>query len=363
MEKSVSHFVSKIDITSFKNLRDVELGDFGQINLILGDNNVGKTSILEALLFDDNPNDFLSNLRGTYLHKLNVSRISETIDFVTPFLDSNRKGTPIEFTAFFRGTKTGSKYTVTSKELSDLTKSQLDKIELYYAKTPPNSPTAIIKKGNKEHVVLQNSPAIDNDSTSYMPFISPKIIYSDDLLNFYSKSIIPSKAKKQQLIQDMRQFIPGLEDIEISTQSTNGIPILVTRMGGVDTVLALNMYGDGSIKFFRILVEIATSTNARLMIDEIDSGIHFSRLKSLWRTTINSSIQHNTQLFITTHNDECLSYLKEVLEEDEFKHMQDKCRCYTLRQLPNGSTKAFKYEFPNFAFAVNQEIELRGGIS
>jgi AAA15 family ATPase/GTPase len=362
MEKSNKHFLSKIDIASFKNLRNIELEDFGHINLILGDNNVGKTSVLEVLLFDENPNNFLSNLRGTYLHKLNVSHIKGNIDFVTPFLDSKRNGAAIEFNTFLKGAKVGTKYSITSKELGSLTKAQYEKLELYFSNSSPNLHTAIVKRGSREYVIPQNSPSLDNESTIYMPFISPKIIYADDLLNFYSKAIIPSKSKKQQLIQDMNQFIPGLEDIEIATQSTSGIPILITRIDGNDTALPLNMYGDGSIKFFRILVEIATSANARLMIDEIDSGIHFSRLKSLWRTTLNSAIQNNTQLFITTHNDECLAYLKEVLEEEEFKHMQSECRCYTMRQLPDGSTKAFKYEFPNFAFAVNQEIELRGGV-
>ncbi|MBK8425752.1 MAG: AAA family ATPase [Lewinellaceae bacterium] len=39
-------------VENFKRFDSLELTDIGQFNLIVGDNNVGKTSVLEALLFD-----------------------------------------------------------------------------------------------------------------------------------------------------------------------------------------------------------------------------------------------------------------------------------------------------------------------
>ena len=38
-------------IKNFKNLKEISLEKIGQVNLIVGDNNVGKTSLLESLLF------------------------------------------------------------------------------------------------------------------------------------------------------------------------------------------------------------------------------------------------------------------------------------------------------------------------
>lgn len=359
VDKSTKHFLSRVEVSSFKGIRNTTFSDLGQINLILGDNNVGKSSVLEALTISENPYKFLSSLRGLYFNKLNLSQIVNNVDFVTPFMDCTRPDEKIKISAQSQGSAKSKVFLLYSKEVGSLSKIQQEKLNAN--STSVSFHAAVIKIGAEEHIILQSSPGLHTEDILYMPFIASNNLYADDLLGFYSKAIIPSKSKKQGLIQSMELFIPGLEDIEISTQANINIPTLVTRIKGVDAVIPLNMYGEGSIKFFRILVEIAVSADSRLMIDEIDSGIHYSRLKSLWRTTINSARQNNTQLFITTHNDECLAFLKEVLEEDEFSEMQSMCKCYTLKQLPNGSTKAYTYSFDEFSFAINQQIELRGG--
>ena len=47
-----NHF-SYFKIENFKKFDSLEVSDIGQFNLIVGDNNVGKTCLLEALLFDE----------------------------------------------------------------------------------------------------------------------------------------------------------------------------------------------------------------------------------------------------------------------------------------------------------------------
>jgi len=58
----------------------------------------------------------------------------------------------------------------------------------------------------------------------------------------------------------------------------------------------------------------------RLMIEEIATWLHFSRLKEFWKTVIMLCKEHNVQLFATTHSLECQKYfvfaLAELEEED-----------------------------------------------
>ena len=44
-----SRFYSSIIIQRFRQFKNLELNNLGKINLLLGPNNVGKTSILEAI--------------------------------------------------------------------------------------------------------------------------------------------------------------------------------------------------------------------------------------------------------------------------------------------------------------------------
>jgi predicted ATP-dependent endonuclease of OLD family len=48
-----SRFIQDITIRNFKCFEELKIEGCGQLNLILGDNNVGKTSVLEALLVDE----------------------------------------------------------------------------------------------------------------------------------------------------------------------------------------------------------------------------------------------------------------------------------------------------------------------
>jgi AAA15 family ATPase/GTPase len=50
-----------IRIQTFRGLRDLRIDDLGRVNLIVGANNVGKTSLIEALwLFQDAGNPSLT---------------------------------------------------------------------------------------------------------------------------------------------------------------------------------------------------------------------------------------------------------------------------------------------------------------
>ncbi|MEM7657581.1 MAG: AAA family ATPase, partial [Bacteroidota bacterium] len=128
-----------------------------------------------------------------------------------------------------------------------------------------------------------------------------------------------------------------------------------------DALRPLFSYGDGVLRLARILIEIAARSGQRLMIDEIDTGFHFSRYPDLWKVVVLSAKRHDVQLFITTHNEECLRAFTKLLASDHMVENQELARIYTLRELPNGEIKAYPAQFSGLQFAMAQDIELRGG--
>ena len=115
--------------------------------------------------------------------------------------------------------------------------------------------------------------------------------------------------------------------------------------------------------------------NERLMIDEIDAGIHYSRMEEMWRAVLLASDENQVQLFTTTHSKECLDALRNVLEsnmegitdpeqaEARKKAFQDKLRIIRLKEVtPPGKEPTimpFTYTFDQFAFALENETEIR----
>ena len=50
--------ISSIEIKSFRGIRSLKLDNLAQINILTGDNNCGKTSVLEVLESFGQPDDF-----------------------------------------------------------------------------------------------------------------------------------------------------------------------------------------------------------------------------------------------------------------------------------------------------------------
>ncbi len=50
--------ISSIDIKTFRGIKDLKLEELAQINILTGDNNCGKTSILEVIQSFEKPDSF-----------------------------------------------------------------------------------------------------------------------------------------------------------------------------------------------------------------------------------------------------------------------------------------------------------------
>jgi AAA15 family ATPase/GTPase len=102
------------------------------------------------------------------------------------------------------------------------------------------------------------------------------------------------------------------------------------------------------------------NAGGRLMIDEIDTGIHYSRFREFWKVILKSAHQNHVQLFMTTHNEECIKYFKEVLE-DEVPDLQKEARSIVLVEKPTTKqVTSITYSFEEFEHALNVGNEIRG---
>jgi len=324
-----SKHLTYFKVENFKCFDSFEMEDIGQFNLILGDNNVGKTSVLEALLFDEKNEKFLRTLIYIFVYKAgNYWNLSNK----DTLAHSRLYNTILSFYL------NGSGY----------------EIDFHHK---------FFDSEEKWHQVAANIAVVPGFQiwpfSEILPMIFSNDLYDEDLSEFYSANIQFDKTKKDNLIRDLSPIVKDIDVIEISNLQSDLTPVLIIGTKNSNKVLPLPIYGDGTIKLFRILVETIKNSSNRLMIDEIDSGIHYSRFKDYWRTIIKSAANNNVQLFMTTHNVECLKYLKEVLEEDDMKEYQERTRSYTLIKVPNGGIKSLKSNFEQFEYAIEQGIEMR----
>ena len=159
------------------------------------------------------------------------------------------------------------------------------------------------------------------------------------------------RKKKDIVLERLVKF-----DDRINAIETIGNEIFI-GFEGMGKLLPIGMTGDGLRRYLSIVASSANTTNNIILIDEIDNGLHYSAYKKLWESIFALATETNKQVFITTHSEETLRHLYQMLEENS-QH-QDAFRLYTIEQTLKKDHQAYKYTYEAFKDACLNEVELR----
>ena len=106
--------IKNITIKNFRRFSEIEINNIGQFNLIVGDNNVGKTSILEALLFTPQKDEYFKRLALAYAERIKLTRYLDEekkerftlpVDFINDFAKKDAGAKDMSFTLKEKRTK------------------------------------------------------------------------------------------------------------------------------------------------------------------------------------------------------------------------------------------------------------------
>lgn len=358
-EKHLTYF----KVENFKRFESFEMNNIGQFNLILGDNNVGKTSVLEALLFDlEDANQFRDNLLTVLYEYRKVEQEMENA------LSLFVKGKTFNLSVSYKNSELIFTIPV------DISPDSLD-IEFKDNNTSKKELANIaeIFIGGKRYnfITDQLIPYNSRIAKQNIPYIPFHVGYDDDLIHYYSKFIQDSETTEIKFINALKVAFPTISSIKVSLiekDNRQNIGFLKLAQTDKDERIPLSMFGEGTIKLFRILMKIVVHRGKRLMIDEIDAGIHFKKFKDFWRTVLLAAKDNDVQIFATTHNLECLQAFKEVLEETKevsegikMIDFQQDARCFELFELPNKQVEADTYTYSQFSGMLANGNNIRGG--
>jgi len=341
--------LESFEISNFKKFDKIVVKDIGKINLIVGDNNVGKTTLLEALSLSESLNQSVARLIGCLFWR-NIKYTTENTNLLETFF-RNRNQPNITFGTEINQTKT--EYNLEVLETANLTKNEQDQLILKNIGKNPQKFTATLTNNLNNEKQIQYVFNKD-DSENYAPFINSSTTFEDDLIQFYSELIQQSKTTKKEIISRLSFIIPDIENIEITTGAELKTTFLIT-LKNQDNPIILNQFGDATIKLFRYILELMKCMNERIMIDEIDTGFHYSKMKDFLKIIFEIALKNNVQVFATTHSKDCIESFIQCCEEMK---IEEDTRIVRIAETKSG-INSYTMKYNEYSNALIAESEIR----
>ncbi|MBN1697660.1 MAG: AAA family ATPase [Spirochaetales bacterium] len=157
--------------------------------------------------------------------------------------------------------------------------------------------------------------------------------------------------KKDIIIAFLQVIYPELKDL--STLIQGGIPVIHGDIGK-SRLIPIALMGGGVERLLEISMGIATTHDGIVLIDEIENGIHYSILEKVWKAIAQLSRKENVQVFATTHSFECIQNAHSSFKEEK----QYDFRVHRIEEI-NGNISAVSFDKETLETSLDSGWEIR----
>lgn len=305
----------------YRGINQLELEDFNHVNIFVGDNNAGKTTVMEMICALHAPlslsvwNEIAKKKSDSYKGVMFYPAYKNIFP-----IDNEKQ---IMFRGDFSeyGTRqiymTAEEYKTTIAErelnrLNGLIRTGNQKVEDIYVDT---NVLEICIKDDEEEIKFEvydfqrrpprkttsQSEKIKNNTV----FIEPRDGLENDF-SYMKKAILDSEYYRQ-LIDILQEFEPSIT--EIFAVEEMGNTVYYVRTSEHNSAVPVSVYGDGLKKALNIFAALASNKDGIVLIDEVETSIHTSAMNKVFFTLISWARRLNIQLFVSTHSKEALEIL------------------------------------------------------
>jgi AAA15 family ATPase/GTPase len=384
-----------IKIENFRGFKHFELQQLGRINLLVGLNNSGKTSILEAVQLlcsrtNLEPLTAIMLNRGEYFRsddKLKRIRYDRYLDIRHLFF-SHEIQPESKFSISSMNDKLNEKLIGSIEahpikiysnsiedfaEQSDLSDSESESINLLRftiewekGLKKINTSFRLSVDGGLEPSPLRRLGSLSSDRVSSKEleiepfrtqFISSSSLNIDKAAELFDQIVL---TPNESLVEEALQIIePEIERIalvrsESIRPSTNDRGGFIIRLRNSDQRIPIGSMGDGVWRILALTLAIVCSKGGVLLVDEIDTGLHFSTMSKMWKLIWETARKLDVQVFATTHNSDCWTSLAMIAEEEE--NTEDEI---SIQRIERDKEKAVAFSKQEIVIAAERGIEVR----
>lgn len=325
--------LKSIHIKNFRLFRDLKIEPLNRVNLIAGENNSGKTALLEGIyLLFGNTNDFFRLPSG-----LRSDQAPDNFENFWKWLfHQKRLEYPIEIRT---ATDDLSAYVVTVPAHGPLAKG----ITFHYEEEGVWSGSREVTEGGGGSSSNQPAwPALSIFST----ILSSPIEDAE-----YFNRIAAKRDGEKRLIGLLSVVEPRLQDLKYLKL---GQQPLVYADVGMEDLIPITQLGQGFTRLLRLYSEILYAKSKIILIDEIENGIHYKAMPKVWKGIATIAREEDLQVFATTHSYECIRSAHEAFSSET----QYDLALHRLERAGD-DVKAVTYDKTTLETSIEMNLEVR----
>ncbi|MDA0243656.1 MAG: AAA family ATPase [Chloroflexi bacterium] len=321
------YLLDSLIIEGFRGFKRLEIEKFAAVNLIVGKNSVGKSSLLEAIqlyVHQGHPTIILQTLGERQEVKARREwqiREPDLVDYEIMdviqgirHLFFGRPSLELPFLEQLQLHIKGGKQPDLNIQLTTSPKANGQNgtpspqapdwaIEIHYGDTPP------LRYGLINFFTGSNFSLISSfKPPSKLIFIPAQDLTQRDT-NFYW-SQIALKAEETKVTEALNFIVPNLSRFSFIDDEAARERIAIAVVN--NQRVPLKSLGEGVNRLLGLALAIVNVPNGILLVDEIGSGLHYSVQTKMWEFLMTLANEMNVQIFATTHSNDCVKAFEYV---------------------------------------------------
>jgi hypothetical protein len=358
----LNNHLRRLEVDGFRGFEHLVVDDLADVNVIVGENNVGKTALLESLVLLGQPclidNSLtLNEVRGlarvsldtteTWSLHFNQRLRAPIVRIVGTEADGGQRklsfqvgpGAELYAERHDRPANWPGKYSKTFM--------QQQVVRFDYSHTDGEVAWAVATIVGGELVVIDTTalptPVMGFHASSWRLFYNVPQLYSE----------VVQRGEEDLFLVGLRSIAPSMSQLRLLTRA--GVPTLYASLDD-GPLLPVQAMGDGVARVASWLLSMVRLGNSWYLIDEIENGIHHGVMSDVWRALLTAAKARNVQVFATTHSYEAL----EALNKARRTLGQDAPGVRVIRlQRTKGDLAAITYNEEVLDAAISADVEVR----
>ena len=333
-----SLILDSLEIEGFRAFEHLTIKRLGQVNLIVGKNNVGKSCLLEALQ--------IYARRGS---PETIRKILASRDELGEKHERTAEVYYIEAIKYlFHGRKVFEYPRIDTFKIGPVSAAnlQLAVNTQWYEETidpesnrktwePASGQLPLIEGADNflpgvritfgKELAISNLRFLDIRSIRYSSlrrvegiactFVPANSLDGNTLTELWDN--VALKPGEEDVLKGMHIIAPEVERINLIGQERRFARIPLVKMRNVPEPVPLRSLGEGMTRLFGIVLALVNAQNGLLLVDEVDSGLHYTVHPALWHLVFKIAARLNVQVFATTHSWDCVRGFQQAAQEIE----------------------------------------------